>query len=118
MCRHTEKERAASAEQSRLQTDLEQLRTEAAATARKVQELEGRAANGDAAVAEAQSLREEAAAACVAKAETDRKLKESESALQQARDELEMMHDKVSTNIFPYWGATSACSATLHSSTV
>lgn len=95
MCRHSEKERAAAVEESRLQADLEQLRTEATATARRLQDLEARASNGDAAVAEAQTLRGEAAAVTSAMTDTERKLKESENALQCARDELEMVQDKV-----------------------
>jgi chromosome segregation ATPase len=95
LCRHSEKQRSAAAEESRLQADLQTLRTEAASTARLVQDLEARASHGDAAVAEVESLRAEAAATATSLAVTQRKLKESEHALQCARDELEMVQDRV-----------------------
>lgn len=109
MCRHTEKERAAAAEQSHLQADLEGLRTEAAARARQLQGLEDRASSGDAAVAEAHTLRQEAANSTAARIETERKLKESECALQQARDELKMLHDKVLNSLIRSWATPFWC---------
>lgn len=94
-CRHTEKERSAAAEESKLQADIEQLRTEAAAATRLLQSLEDRANAGDDAVVEVKSLRTEVAATTAARTEAERRLKESECKLQCARDEMEMMQDKV-----------------------
>jgi chromosome segregation ATPase len=95
ICRHSERERAATAEKSALQAEIQTLCTEAAAKKLQVQELETRASHGEAAIAEAKTLREEAAAAATTLAETERKLRESEHALQSARDELEMAQDRV-----------------------
>jgi hypothetical protein len=94
-CRHSERERAATAEKSALQAEIQTLCTEAAAKKVQLQDLETRVTQGEAAIAEVKTLREEAEAAATTLAETERKLRESEHALQRARDELEMAQDRV-----------------------